>query len=142
MDSCAVCALHKLLGQGGKKELELCTQPGPPGGSAQGGEGHFSVISKEVPYSLAVTLGLGKEKRESGKDNLYRRRQLPSQPFTSLSSPRSREAGSCAVCLLGSLALTLGQALGALGISEQPSLICGAWEGGWGWSQAPGPEKG
>lgn len=72
VDSCAVCALHKVLGQGGKKELELCTQPGPLGGSAQGGEGRLSVISTEVPYSLAVTLGLGKEKRESGKDNLYR----------------------------------------------------------------------
>lgn len=97
MDSCAVCALHKVLGQGGKKELELCTQPGPLGGSAQGREGHLSVISTEVPYSLAVTLGLGKEKRESRKDKLYRGRQLPSQTFTSLSSPRPREAGSCAV---------------------------------------------
>ena len=67
-DSCAVCTLQKMRGQGGKRGLEFCTKPGLRWC------GHRFLISTEVPDALAVTLGLGRkgERRRGEKINSLR----------------------------------------------------------------------
>lgn len=83
-----------------------------------------------------MTLGLGKKKKmtKSRKDNLYRGCwPLSLHIHFAVPALRPKGVGSYAVCLLHSITLTLGQALGAQdkgGISDQPSLAHGAWEGG------------
>lgn len=82
-----------------------------------------------------MTLGLGKKKmKKSRKDYLYRGHwPLPLHIHFAVPALKPKGVGPCVVCLLCSLALTLGQALGAQdkgGISDQPSLVDRAWEGG------------
>lgn len=136
MDSCAVWALHKLLGQGAGGGWT------PAASCGHGWGVYLFPISTEVPHVLAVTLSLVRKGKGEGKIQSSRRVSASHFWFRCVCPGTWGELGpmvrvSRAHQLLAWIPVSGLGALEGCGISHLLRSVCGAPEGGWGLGVRP-----